>query len=237
MVRSSIFLAAVVVVVVVVVFGGVVVSAGRVESASVSESSLYRLSLSGKVYGIDATSAMSAAAHLPEQVTLLLESGSFVREFVVLKDGSFSVQLDVPLEMQLSLTVSCAHQLYAEYQITVPEHPSKSPRVVEFAMGEKRLVKSTSMHIQPLMEAVAARSRFFEVKEAFDWRSVLMNPMTMVLGMTMLMMYMMKNMDPAALKEAQTAIRDIQSGGQTQTPPQPAAIPDTATKHKQKRHH
>jgi len=63
------------------------------------------------------------------------------------------------------------------------------------------------------LEPLVAKPSFFEKREGFKWSSLLMNPMVMMMGVTVLIMFvvpnMMKNMDPEALKEMQS----MQSGG------------------------
>lgn len=63
------------------------------------------------------------------------------------------------------------------------------------------------------LEPLVAKPTFFEKREGFQWSSLLMNPMVMMMGVTLLIMVvipgMMKNMDPEALEE----MRQMQSGG------------------------
>lgn len=73
------------------------------------------------------------------------------------------------------------------------------------------------------LEPLVAKPSFFEKREGFQWSSLLMNPMVMMMGVTLFIMVvipgMMKNMDPEALKEMQ----QMQSGGLAAStrPPRP----------------
>ena len=52
-----------------------------------------------------------------------------------------------------------------------------------------------------------AKLTFFEKREGFNWSGMLMNPMVLMMGFTLLIMVvfpkMMENMDPEQLKEMQ----------------------------------
>ncbi|KAL1520385.1 hypothetical protein AB1Y20_021971 [Prymnesium parvum] len=57
------------------------------------------------------------------------------------------------------------------------------------------------------LEPLVAKPVFFEKREGFQWSSLLMNPMAIMMGVTLLIMVvfpkMMANMDPEQLKEMQ----------------------------------
>lgn len=57
------------------------------------------------------------------------------------------------------------------------------------------------------LEPLVAKPTFFERREGFQWRGMLMNPMVLMMGVTLLIMVafpkMMANMDPEQLKEMQ----------------------------------
>jgi len=57
------------------------------------------------------------------------------------------------------------------------------------------------------LEPLVAKPVFFEKREGFQWSAMLMNPMVIVMGVTLLIMVvfpkMMANMDPEQLKEMQ----------------------------------
>ena len=73
------------------------------------------------------------------------------------------------------------------------------------------------------LEPLVAKPAFFEKREGFQWSSLLMNPMVIMMGVTLFIMVivpnMMKNMDPEALKEMQ----QMQSGGLAASMPRQAA--------------
>ena len=62
------------------------------------------------------------------------------------------------------------------------------------------------------LEPLVAKPTFFEKREGFQWSAMLMNPMVLMMGVTVLIMFvfpkMMANMDPEQLKEMQS----MQSG-------------------------
>ena len=57
------------------------------------------------------------------------------------------------------------------------------------------------------LEPLVAKPTFFEKREGFNWSGMLMNPMVIMMGVTVLIMVvfpkMMQNMDPEQLKEMQ----------------------------------
>ena len=57
------------------------------------------------------------------------------------------------------------------------------------------------------LEPLVAKPVFFEKREGFNWAGMLMNPMVLMMGVTLLIMVafpkMMANMDPEQLKEMQ----------------------------------
>merc|ERR1711998_474216 len=63
-------------------------------------------------------------------------------------------------------------------------------------------------HIRQPLEPLVAKPTFFEKREGFQWSAMLMNPMVLMMGFTLLIMVvfpkMMANMDPEQLKEMQS---------------------------------
>ena len=71
-------------------------------------------------------------------------------------------------------------------------------------MTHNRLPLPFPIPIEPLV----ANPVFFEKREGFNWSGMLMNPMVLMMGVTVLIMFvfpkMMQNMDPEQLKEMQS---------------------------------
>jgi hypothetical protein len=87
----------------------------------------------------------------------------------------------------------------------------RQPGVVHFISPRKELM-APHVPIEPLGEV-----DYFEKREGFNPRSLLMNPMVLMMGFSLFSMVilpqMMKNMDPEALKEMQEAQSKLLSGG------------------------
>ena len=83
------------------------------------------------------------------------------------------------------------------------------------APGKARALLTHSRQPLPFplpLEPLVAKPTFFEKREGFQWSAMLMNPMVLMMGVTVLIMFvfpkMMANMDPEQLKEMQS----MQSG-------------------------
>lgn len=65
------------------------------------------------------------------------------------------------------------------------------------------------------LEPLVTKQTFFEKREGFQWSSYLMNPMVLMMGVSLLLMVvfpkMMANMDPEQLAE----MKEMQKGGIT----------------------
>jgi len=84
------------------------------------------------------------------------------------------------------------------------------------APGKARALLTHSRQPLPFplpLEPLVAKPTFFEKREGFNWGGMLMNPMVIMMGVTVMIMFvmpkMMANMDPEQLKEMQ----EMQSGG------------------------
>ena len=78
------------------------------------------------------------------------------------------------------------------------------------ASGKARALLKHSRQPLPFplpLEPLVAKPTFFEKREGFNWSGMLMNPMVLMMGVTVLIMVvfpkMMSNMDPEQLKEMQ----------------------------------
>ena len=78
------------------------------------------------------------------------------------------------------------------------------------ATGKVRALLKHSRQPLPFplpLEPLVAKPTFFEKREGFNWSGMLMNPMVLMMGVTVLIMVvfpkMMSNMDPEQLKEMQ----------------------------------
>ena len=78
------------------------------------------------------------------------------------------------------------------------------------ATGKARALLTHSRQPLPFplpLEPLVAKPTFFEKREGFQWSAMLMNPMVLMMGVTLLIMVvfpkMMANMDPEQLKEMQ----------------------------------
>ena len=90
------------------------------------------------------------------------------------------------------------------------------------APGKARALLTHSRQPLPFplpLEPLVAKPVFFEKREGFQWKGMLMNPMVLMMGVTFLLMFvfpkMMSSMDPEQLKEMQQAC----------APPTPAPRP------------
>lgn len=75
----------------------------------------------------------------------------------------------------------------------------------------------------PLLLEPAGKANYFEKREGFNVRGLLMNPMVLTMGFSIFSVFllpqMMKNMDPEALKEMQEAQRQLLGGGSSAPAP------------------
>ena len=88
--------------------------------------------------------------------------------------------------------------------------PTVRPDVSAKASGKMRALLTHSRLPLPFplpLEPLMSKPVFFEKREGFQWSSILMNPMAIMMGVTLLIMFafpkMMANMDPEQLKEMQ----------------------------------
>ena len=83
------------------------------------------------------------------------------------------------------------------------------PRVARALLTHSRQPLPFPLPLEPLI----AKPTFFEKREGFNWAGMFMNPMVLMMGVTLLIMVvfpkMMQNMDPEQLKEMQ----EMQKGG------------------------
>ena len=103
-----------------------------------------------------------------------------------------------------------------EVMDTVSVWPTVRIEVSATAPGKARAHLTHSRQPLPFplpLEPLVAKPTFFEKREGFQWSQMLMNPMVIMMGFTVMIMFvmpkMMANMDPEQLKEMQS----MQSGG------------------------
>jgi hypothetical protein len=188
--------------------------------ARADQEALYPLKLDGKIVGLTHSKPVSAVNPLPDQLSVVVEAGPFVHQVLVQEDGSFHIDFPVPLDSTLQMHVMSSLRTFPEYSLAIPSEMGKSVKITEIGM-ERRVLKKNQITIAPLFEDTN-ESRFFEQREAFDIKSLLFHPVVMSVGMMGVMMLMMKNMDPKAMREAQDAMRDLQNAGQAATSSAPA---------------
>jgi len=143
-------------------------------------------------------------AELPlENIRVTLNGGAY--SAIPRHDGSFKLHAVPP----------------GAYLLEVLDTQSVWPSV-RIEVGTSGKVRALLSHSrQPLpfplpLEPLVAKPTFFEKREGFRWSSMLMNPMVIMMGVTVLIMFvmpkMMENMDPEQLKEMQ----EMQKGGLTE---------------------
>merc|ERR1711988_1318288 len=88
--------------------------------------------------------------------------------------------------------------------------PTVKLEVSATSPGKARALLTHSRQPLPFplpLEPLVAKPTFFEKREGFQWTSMLANPMVLMMGVTVLIMFvmpkMMQNMDPEQLKEMQ----------------------------------
>lgn len=132
-----------------------------------------------------------------DDVRVVLSGGAYMA--MPRQDGSFKLHHVAP------------GQYLLEVQDTQSVWPTVRLDVSAAASGKARALL---MHTrQPLpfplpLEPLVAKPVFFEKREGFNWSQMLMNPMVLMMGVTVLIMFvmpkMMQSMDPEQLKEMQS---------------------------------
>lgn len=107
----------------------------------------------------------------------------------------------------------CGQVAPGSYLLEVLDTQSVWPTVrldVSATSGKARALLTHSRQPLPFplpLEPLVAKPTFFEKREGFNWGGMLMNPMVLMMGVTLLIMVvfpkMMANMDPEQLKEMQ----------------------------------
>jgi len=112
-------------------------------------------------------------------------------------------------------TFKLHHVAPGQYLLEVLDTQSVWPTVrLDVSAAASGKARALLMHTrQPLpfplpLEPLVAKPVFFEKREGFNWSQMLMNPMVLMMGVTVLIMFvmpkMMQNMDPDQLKEMQS---------------------------------
>jgi hypothetical protein len=103
-----------------------------------------------------------------------------------------------------------------DVQDTLANWPQVRLDVSAKAAGKVRALYTHSrqpLQLPMLLDPIITKPQFFEKREGFQWTSMLKQPMVLMMGVTMLLMFampkMMANMDPEQLKEMQ----EMQKGG------------------------
>eukprot|EP00322_Chrysochromulina_rotalis_P015794 CAMPEP_0115847724 /NCGR_PEP_ID=MMETSP0287-20121206/10535_1 /TAXON_ID=412157 /ORGANISM="Chrysochromulina rotalis, Strain UIO044" /LENGTH=212 /DNA_ID=CAMNT_0003301577 /DNA_START=13 /DNA_END=651 /DNA_ORIENTATION=- len=130
-----------------------------------------------------------------ESVRVVLNGGAYTA--IPRLDGSFKLHAVAP----------------GSYLLEVLDTQSVWPTVrldVSATSGKARALLTHSRQPLPFplpLEPLVAKPTFFEKREGFNWAGMLMNPMVLMMGFTLLIMVvfpkMMENMDPEQLKEMQ----------------------------------
>jgi len=130
-----------------------------------------------------------------ESVRVVLNGGAY--SAIARQDGSFKLHAVAP----------------GSYLLEVLDTQSVWPTVrldVSATSGKARALLTHSRQPLPFplpLEPLVAKPTFFEKREGFNWGGMLMNPMVLMMGVTLLIMVvfpkMMANMDPEQLKEMQ----------------------------------
>jgi len=130
-----------------------------------------------------------------EHVRVALNGGAYTA--IPRQDGSFKLFAVAP----------------GSYLLEVLDSQSVWPTVrldVSATSGKARALLTHSRQPLPFplpLEPLVAKPTFFEKREGFNWAGMLMNPMVLMMGFTLLIMVvfpkMMENMDPEQLKEVQ----------------------------------
>merc|ERR1719502_2035279 len=130
-----------------------------------------------------------------DSVRVVLNGGAY--SAIPRQDGSFKLHAVPP----------------GTYLLEVMDTQSVWPTVrldVSATSGKPRALLTHSRQPLPFplpLEPLVAKPTFFEKREGFQWSAMLMNPMVLMMGVTVLIMVvfpkMMQNMDPEQLKEMQ----------------------------------
>jgi len=146
------------------------------------------------------------ATDLPlETVRVVLDGGAYTA--IPRQDGSFKLHSVSPGTYLL------------EVLDTQSVWPTVRLDVSATSPGKARALLTHSRQPLPFplpLEPLVAKPTFFEKREGFQWSSMLMNPMVIMMGVTVLIMFvfpkMMANMDPDQLKEMQQMQSSMGSG-------------------------
>lgn len=159
---------------------------------------------------ISATLEGRLSTELPvDSVRVVLNGGAY--SAIPRQDGSFKLHAVPPGTYLL------------EVMDTQSVWPTVRLDVSASAPGKARALLTHSRQPLPFplpLEPLVAKPTFFEKREGFNWSSMLMNPMVLMMGVTVLIMVvfpkMMSNMDPEQLKEMQQmqgGLADMLQGG------------------------
>lgn len=128
-----------------------------------------------------------------------IASGSITR------DGRFVIA-DVAAGTYI-LSVVCHDHIFDELRVDVPPEPESSPEVRPYAIGTPLNSPSPIKLPYPVKLVPRQRNSYFVPHQSFSIMLILQNPMMLIMvfgGLMMLAMpYIMKNMDPEILQEAQ----------------------------------
>ena len=145
---------------------------------------------------LTSSASCSPSTELPlDNVRVVLNGGMYTA--IPRQDGSFKLHAVAP----------------GSYLLEVLDTQSVWPTVrldVSATSGKARALLTHSRQPLPFplpLEPILAKLTFFEKREGFNWSGMLMNPMVLMMGFTLLIMVvfpkMMENMDPEQLKEMQ----------------------------------
>ena len=143
------------------------------------------------------TARRRAPAELPlDSVRVVLNGGTYTA--IPRQDGIFKFHAIAPGTYLL------------EVLDTQSVWPTVRLDVSAKAAGKARALLTHSRQPLPFplpLEPLVAKPAFFEKREGFQWKGMLMNPMVIMMGVTLLIMVvfpkMMANMDPEELKQMQ----------------------------------
>lgn len=136
-----------------------------------------------------------------QEVRVVLNNGEYTS--IPRQDGTFVFHAVMPGSYLLE--VHDVHNLWPMVRLDVS---AKSSGKLRAMLTHNKFALPFPIQIEPLV----VKPSYFEVRPPFQWTSMLMNPMFIMMGVTLLLMVampkMMANMDPEQLKELQ----DMQGG-------------------------
>ena len=140
------------------------------------------------------------------EVRLVLNDGQYVA--VPRQDGTFVFHAVMPGSYLLE--VHDVHNLWPTVRLDVS---AKKAGKVQAMLSHNKQLLPFPMPLEPLV----VKPTHFEVRPPFQWTGMLMNPMFIMMGVTLLLMVampkMMANMDPEQLKEMQEMQASMGGGG------------------------